>query len=159
MEFENLKSILLDYAIALQNKYKDNLMLSNRLATGDLIRSVQYQLDFEERTFIVSLNLEGYWKWVEDDTRPHFPPVNAILSWIKAKPVLPRPLANGKLPTPNQLAYLIGRKISEVGTQGSHDLEKTIEEINAEYEELIAEALQKDLSDNIDSVWITLFKP
>lgn len=159
IEFENLKSVLLDYAIALQNKYKDNLWASDRVATGDLVTSVQYQTDFDDNTYIISLNLEEWWKYVEYGTKPHFPPPSAILKWIKAKPVLPRPLANGKLPTPNQLAYLIGRKISEVGTQGSHDLEKTIEEINAEYEELIAEALQKDLSDNIDSVWITLFKP
>lgn len=156
LQFNNLKSVLLDFAIAIQNKYKDNLMASDRMATGDLIRSVQYKTKFQEREFVISLDLEDYWKWVEDDTRPHFPPVNAILNWIKAKPVLPTPI-NGKLPTPNQLAYLIGRKISEVGTRGSHDLEKTLDTLNTEYEELIAEALEKDLSNSIDNIFITFF--
>lgn len=152
--FNNLKSVLLDFAIATQNKYKDNLLLSDRLATGELIKSVQYKTTFNDREFIISLDLENYWKWVEDDTRPHFPPVNAILSWIRAKPVLPYPDKRGKLPTPNQLAYLIGRKISIEGTKGTHDLEKTLKTLNAEYEVLIAEALEKDLSNSIDNIFI-----
>ena len=139
MEFKNLRSVLLDYAIAVQNEYKDNLLLSNRLATGELIRSVKYQLDFEERTFIVSLNLEEYWKWVEKGTSAHFPPLDAIREWIKAKPILPTPMKNGKLPTPNQLAYLIGRKISE------------------EYEELILEALEKDINEDLDQTFIMFY--
>ena len=157
MEFKNLRSVLLDYAIAVQNEYKDNLLLSNRLATGELIRSVKYQLDFEERTFIVSLNLEDYWKWVEKGTSAHFPPLDAIREWIKAKPILPTPMKNGKLPTPNQLAYLIGRKISEVGTEGSHDLEKSSKTISEGYEELILEALEKDINEDLDQTFIMFY--
>ena len=156
MEFNNLRSVLLDYAIALQNKYKDNLLLSDRVATGELVKSVQYKLDFKDHEFIIYLELEDYYKYVENGTRPHFPPVNAILNWIKAKPVLPTPI-NGKLPTPNQLAYLIGRKISEVGTEGSHDLEKSSKTISEEYEELILEALEKDINEDLDQTFIMFY--
>lgn len=156
MEFNNLRSVLLDYAIALQNKYKDNLLLSDRVATGELVKSVQYKLDFKDKEFIIYLDLEDYYKYVENGTKPHFPPVNAILNWIKAKPVLPTPI-NGKLPTPNQLAYLIGRKISEVGTEGSHDLEKSSKTISEEYEELILEALEKDINEDLDQTFIMFY--
>jgi hypothetical protein len=156
MEFNNLRSVLLDYAIALQNKYKDNLLLSDRVATGELVKSVQYKLDFKDKEFIIYLELEDYYKYVENGTKPHFPPVNAILNWIKAKPVLPTPI-NGKLPTPNQLAYLIGRKISEVGTEGSHDLEKSSKTISEEYEELILEALEKDINEDLDQTFIMFY--
>lgn len=156
MEFNNLRSVLLDYAIALQNKYKDNLLLSDRVATGELVKSVQYKLDFKDKEFTIYLELEDYYKYVENGTKPHFPPVNAILNWIKAKPVLPTPI-NGKLPTPNQLAYLIGRKISEVGTEGSHDLEKSSKTISEEYEELILEALEKDINEDLDQTFIMFY--
>lgn len=156
VSFKNLRSVLLDYAIALQNKYKDNLLLSNRLATGELIKSVQYKTDFKEREFIISLELEDYYKYVENDTQPHFPPLDAIREWIKAKPVLPTPI-NGKLPTPNQLAYLIGRKISIEGTEGSHDLEKSSKTISEEYEELILEALEKDINEDLDQTFIMFY--
>lgn len=157
MEFNNLRSVLLDYAIALQNKYKDNLLLSDRVATGELVKSVKYKLDFKDKEFIIYLDLEDYYKYVENGTRPHFPPVNAILNWIKAKPILPTPMKNGKLPTPNQLAYLIGRKISEVGTEGSHDLEKSSKTISEEYEELILEALEKDINEDLDQTFIMFY--
>lgn len=156
MEFNNLRSVLLDYAIALQNKYKDNLLLSDRVATGELVKSVQYKLDFKDKEFIIYLELEDYYKYVENGTKPHFPPVNAILNWIKAKPVLPTPI-NGKLPTPNQLAYLIGRKISIEGTEGSHDLEKSSKTISEEYEELILEALEKDINEDLDQTFIMFY--
>lgn len=156
MEFNNLRSVLLDYAIALQNKYKDNLLLSDRVATGELVKSVKYKLDFKDKEFIIYLDLEDYYKYVENGTRPHFPPVNAILNWIKAKPVLPTPI-NGKLPTTKQLAYLIGRKISEVGTEGSHDLEKSSKTISEEYEELILEALEKDINEDLDQTFIMFY--
>ena len=156
MEFNNLRSVLLDYAIALQNKYKDNLLLSDRVATGELVKSVQYKTDFKDKEFIIYLELEDYYKYVENGTKPHFPPVNAILNWIKAKPVLPTPI-NGKLPTPQQLAYLIGRKISEVGTEGSHDLEKSSKTISEEYEELILEALEKDINEDLDQTFIMFY--
>lgn len=156
MEFNNLRSVLLDYAIALQNKYKDNLLLSDRVATGELVKSVKYKLDFKDKEFIIYLDLEDYYKYVENGTRPHFPPVNAILNWVKAKPVLPTPI-NGKLPTTKQLAYLIGRKISEVGTEGSHDLEKSSKTISEEYEELILEALEKDINEDLDQTFIMFY--
>lgn len=159
MEFKNLRSVLLDYAMALQSKYKDHLLNNDRIATGQLIKSVQYKLSFNDTNFVVSLDLESWWKYIEYGTKPHFPPVNAILSWIKAKPVLPYPNKNGKLPTPNQLAYLIGRKISEVGTKGSQDLEDTLENLNKDYEQLISEALAKDIDESIDYIFTFLYKP
>lgn len=159
LQFTHLKNALTDYAMALQSRYKDNLLQSDRVASGVLINSIQYQLDFQDKLFTVSLNLEDYWKYVENDTRPHFPPPNKILEWIKIKPVLPRPNKNGKLPTPKQLAYLIGRKISKEGTKGSKDLERTLSQLNADYEEIISEALDKDMAENIDFIIRVLYKP
>jgi hypothetical protein len=159
LEFKHLKNVLTDYAMALQSRYKDNLLKSDRVASGDLIKSIHYQLDFQDTVFTISLNIEDYWKYIEYGTRPHFPPVNKILEWIKIKPVLPYPNKNGKLPTPNQLAYLIGRKISEVGTKGSQDLEDTLENLNKDYEQLISEALAKDIDESIDYIFTFLYKP
>lgn len=159
LEFKHLKNVLTDYAMALQSRYKDNLLKSDRVASGNLINSIHYQLDFQDTVFTISLNLEDYWKYIEYGTKPHFPPVDKILEWIKIKPVLPYPNKNGKLPTPNQLAYLIGRKISEVGTKGSQDLEDTLENLNRDYEQLISEALAKDVDEYIDYIFTFLYKP
>ena len=61
-------------------------------------------------------------------------------------------MANGKLPTTKQLAYLIGRKIATEGTTGTHDLEKTKTDILSWYKDKLSEALGHDVSNYIRKV-------
>ena len=144
INFDNLMAVLEEYGQAVRNLYQDNLIRNDRIATGDLLNSIDYQVQFNGVAYEVQLKLEEYWKYVEEDTKPHWPPVNKILEWISAKPVIPKPDDRGRIPTPKQLAYLIGRKISRVGTEGSHDLKDAIEVINARYRDKIVYAIGQD---------------
>lgn len=47
---------------------------------------------------------------VRGGTRPHFPPPSALYDWVMVKLGIPMPAARG-------VAFLIARKISEVGTK------------------------------------------
>ena len=144
LNFENLRQTLEEYGQEVRNLYQDKLITHDRVASGELLNSVEFEVEGDGKRWEVSLNVAKYWKYVENDTRPHWPPVNKILEWIRVKPVLPRPDKNGKLPTPEGLAFLIARKISRVGTKGTHDLEDSIEEINERYREKIVYAIAKD---------------
>lgn len=146
-----------EYINELKIQYENNLLDSDRVASWDLINTIEIVTSFEEQDYWVGFNLQDYWKYVEYDTKPHFPPVNALIRWIEIKPVLPKPMANGKLPTPKQLAYLIGRKISEVGTKGSHDLAEANKTVHQKYEELIQMALDEDITEHIDGIMKVLF--
>lgn len=56
---------------------------------------------------------------VETGTRPHFPPTAALLPWVMKKhPGIEEPEAKS-------LAFLVGRKISKVGTKGVFFFERT----------------------------------
>lgn len=145
VNLDRLRNVLEEYAVAVRNLYQDNLVKSGRIASGDLLNSVECHVALENQEFVVSLTLRDYWQYVEEDTRPHWPPRDAILSWIQVKPVLPRPDAQGRIPTPQSLAFLIQRKIATEGTKGSHDLAKAVEEMNAQYRARIAEALGHDM--------------
>lgn len=151
------EAVLADYAAEVQRVYKERLVSDDRIATEELINSVQTQIVRNDTAYLVTMNIAEHWKWVEWDTRPHWPPPDALLKWITVKPVIPRPLKNGKLPTPKQLAYLIGKKISEEGTKGSLDLTRTVAEVNAKYEPLLAEALQKDLGATVQGWLVEMF--
>ena len=144
INFDNLMAVLEEYGQAVRNLYQDNLIRNDRSATRDLLNSVEYQVMFNGVAYEVQLRLEDYWKYVEEDTKPHWPPVNKILEWISAKPIIPKPDDRGRIPTPKQLAFLIGRKISRVGTEGSHDLKDAIEVINARYRDKIVYAIGQD---------------
>lgn len=144
IKFDNLGKVLEEYAVKVRNLYQDNLISHDRIASGDLLNSVEYVVQGNGQAWEVKLHLADYWKYVEEDTSPHWPPVDKILEWIRVKPVIPRPDKDGKIPTREQLAYLIGRKISRVGTEGSHDLQDALDAVNAEYRDKFAYALHED---------------
>lgn len=150
--WEHTNKVLQEYAILVRNKYQDSLIKNDRIATGDLLNNVEYHIKIGEQYLEVSLNLQDYWRFVEWDTKPHFPPIDAILKYIEAKPINPREDDKGRLPTPRQLAYLIGRKISEEGTKGTHDLENTLKEVNALYMDKIEEAVLDDVMEDLNII-------
>ena len=156
--WEKTYEVLKEYAIELRNTLQDSYINDDRIATGDLLNSIEYIIEKDDRQIEVSLQLKEWWKYVEEDTKPHFPPPDAMLNYIKAKPILPKPDRNGKLPTPNQLAYLIGRKISEVGTTGTHNVRDTVRLINERYEEKIGQAISEDINNELDVIIIQSFK-
>lgn len=158
ISFDNLLKALEDYAIAVRNEYQDNLIRHDRIASGELLNNVEFEVLQNGTAFKVNLLLAPYWKYLEEGTRPHFPPISALLRWIEVKPVLPRPDKDGKLPRPEQLAFLIGRKIAQEGTAGTKDLQSAVARINEEHRQKIMEAFTKDVQNTMDGYIIEFFK-
>lgn len=156
-DMPHLRAALEGYAVALRNAYQDNLIRSDRIATGDLLNSIEAQVKGPDGgTWRVVFLLAEYWKYVEDDTRPHWPPRDAILKWIRAKPVIPRPDDKGRVPSPESLAFLISRRIAGEspkglpgGTKGSHDLERAETELISHWRMELTKALQLDMTDGL----------
>lgn len=153
VDFRNIEAVLTELAYELQTKYKENLQQSGRYTTErKLLDSVRTEVVTDSGGWSVTMHLEDYWKWVEDDTRPHFPPISAILRWVEIKPIVPRPFADGRIPTPQSLAFLIARKISRVGTTGSHDLQRAKSEVIPRYQARLRAALTMDISAYLEEV-------
>lgn len=151
-EFPNLKNALEDYIEDIKNHYKDKLQGDNKIATGKLINSVKASIKIGATEYTGELRLQDYWKYLEYGTKPHWPPKSAILKWIHAKPILPRAI-NGITPTQDQLAFLIGRKISRVGTKAGVYLGDTIDDINSWYQIRFSEALEKDIGEELTVIF------
>lgn len=128
--------------------YKQAIIDSGHSASGQLVRSIQPVVKYENDQVILTITGEDYAVYLENGTKPHFPPVSKILEWIRVKPVLPRPI-NGKMPTAPQLAYLIGRKISRVGTKPTHLMANTANQmqLSSRLAEEISKALTKQFDD------------
>ena len=151
LDLKGVKEITNLFALALKERLEKN----GSNASGMLSNSIKGKVKYDGKYVSVFVDLEDYWKYVENGTKPHFPPVDAIKQWIKVKPVLPRPLKDGKLPTENQLAYLIGRKISKVGTKPNPFLAPTISEfglvdkIYEEVDRVVTEALNSAIEEEL----------
>ena len=153
--FENLEKVLNDFGKFLVEEYKDNLILEDKNASDALYNSVKYIVDTKTRGRIeVNLSLLHYWKHIEQGRKAgKFPPISAIHKWVEIKPVLPKPMSNGKLPTTQQLAYLISRKIALEGIAPQPLLKQSVDSVMSSMMEFIQEAITKDLEDEVNIIF------
>lgn len=157
MNFDNTIEVLNSFGRLLVEDYKESLIYNSVNASDDLYKSVKYYFESDNRFLEVQLELESYYWYVENGRKAgKFPPIQAIEEWIKVKPVLPYTDKNGKLPTLNQLTYLIGRKIKEDGIEGKHLLQKSVDDIYREIEKRLLEALSKDLHKAVEIELLSL---
>lgn len=157
LTFPHLMEVLQEYGEKARNLYQDKLILADKIASGDLLNSCEFIVKQDGQSFSVILSLEEYWKFVEGGAKgtessppnavypAHFPPVSALMKWIRIKPVIPRPLVNGKLPSQQQLAFLIGRGIEQEGIDPVPAMKETSEEIYREFSRKIQAAFLKDV--------------
>lgn len=144
LELRDLNSIANQFAEALRQSF------STDSATGTLANNIRSIVKYDGRYFTLDLDTVDYFKYANDGRKAgKFPPLDDIKRWIRVKPILPTPI-KGKLPTENQLAYLIGRKIALKGTKGNHLLEAT--EDSFQLEGKVYNALYKEIDTILDNL-------
>lgn len=144
---QNFLSTLDEYAEKAKELYKRKLTDKGINASYKLLNSVETVVRRNDDEFIVTINLEDYWIYVENGRGPgKFPPIDKILEWIRVKPVIPYTDSRGRLPTEEQLAFLISRKIAEQGTEGRNVLYETVDELNRYYLPKLQQALDRDFN-------------
>ena len=155
IKWTNLQRVLGEFAVELRNRYQDNLIRDNKIATGNLLNSIDYKVQYDDRAIWVELHLEDYYKWVENGRGPgKFPPPDKTLERIK--PIIPDD-RGGRLPTEQQLAFLIGRKIAEQGIEPGNQLHNAMDDIFPQFEERIDEAIALDINEAIDIIFSSFF--
>ena len=171
INWENTYKALDEYGQAVEDLYKQKLINADHVASHKLIESVKHRLIVGNQSIELVLDLEDYWKYIENGAKAHWPPIGprpdgrSIMDWLTAKNLPVRPY-NGKLPTMKQLAFLIARAIAgespnqknlknpEGGMKAEHLLDQTLEELNIEYEEIISQAIAKDLDYGINMLLV-----
>lgn len=153
IDFTELQQVLQDYAKEAEEIYKYQISLGGKNASRKLTDTIKSNVVVGDQAYEVSLTLQEYWKYIEYGRAPgKFPPVKALLDWISVKPIIPRPDAEGRIPTPKQLSFLIGRKIEQEGIEPFPALETTKEEVNKIYHDKLSAALGHDVSNYIRKV-------
>jgi hypothetical protein len=152
--FPNLTNVLNDFGRFLVDEYKDNLILNDKNASNSLYNSINYSIKKGNKEFNVLLELNDYWKYIENGRKAgKMPPISKIEEWVKVKPVLPRPNSNGTLPTTKQLAYLIARKIGLEGIKPQPLLQQSLDDVMSVMIEFIEEAICKDLENEFELIF------
>lgn len=159
IQLDNVQRVFGDYGAALVDLYRHNLAQEGKNASFALSNSVGFTITKGASRMAVNIRLLDYWQYLEYGRKPgKFPPIDKLREWIRVKPVIPRPMQNGRLPTPEQLAYLIGRKIARDGIAPTPILHDTVEALNRVYLPKIKSALVSDLKEAAAAVVIEYFK-
>lgn len=156
MEFKNVVQFLNDFGKELADKYQINLAKDDAVESGKLINSIKYIFNKNNTSFEISMEMAEYWKYVENGRkRGKFPPISAIREWVSVKQVMPRPY-NGKLPTENQLAFLIARSIANKGIRPRPIFHDTLDDVIKDFENGLEDAFTKDLENEMDKITVLL---
>lgn len=135
-------------------RYKKALNESGHYASGKLANTAKAVVKWDGKVFELFFNLQKYWKYLENGTRPHFPPMSAIEEWIRVKRIIPT-TRSGKVPTTKQLAFLIARGISKNGTKPTQILQKTIDGSDTLIQKIVDELLnqtEKQIDEEINDI-------
>ena len=156
MEFTNVIQFLNDFGKELADKNKRNLVNDDAVASGKLLNSIRYIFNKNNTSFEISMEMAEYWKYVENGRKSgKFPPISAIREWVNVKRVIPRPY-NGKLPTENQLAFLIARSISKNGIRPKPIFNDTLDDAMNDFENGLEDAFTKDIENEMDKITVLL---
>ena len=156
LEFPRTMAVLQELAQDVKAGYIDQLTKHGHpteYGTARLTDTITAEVTVDGHSFSASLRMNHYWKYLEEGTKPHWPPRDAILRWVEIKPVLPRPGRDGRIPSPSQLSFLISRKIAKFGTEGTHGFQTTRDAVLPVYYERISEALSADVGDFLRAVF------
>lgn len=141
IEWKNLTRVLVEFADRFIELAQANLANNGTNASGELSRSLEKIIEIGEDNYSVKISLEDYWYYVENGRGPgKFPPPSAIRNWI------------GKVPTVEQLTFLISRKIAQEGTSPQPFFEPAKEQAIREFSQAIDDAIAQDVSDYIEKL-------
>lgn len=158
IKWTHLAEVLENFASYFQNKLQENMMRNKSNASGNLVNSFQTEVKIGDDSYEVGIYLEDYWYYVNSGRGPSKNAGNGTLlekikEWIKVKKIVPHVgvIRTGKqagkqyLPTVEQLAYLITRKIHREGYKGTHFFDQAKADSIEYFQESIDLAIREDV--------------
>lgn len=168
MEFPRTYEVLDNMGADFCNLVEQRIQDLDGVATGEMLNSISWRIEEEENGLTLYMISADHFKYWNDGTKPHFPPLPAIENWVENKGIEARPMHivrkwswtlksgevkhNAKevdiLPTVKQIAFMVARKISIEGTEPRSAFEYAYENLIGIYEPLIIEAYTEDMLEN-----------
>lgn len=105
-------------------------------ASGNLIKSISYDVEVNGKNIVLNIDAEPYWKYVDKGRKPgKFVPVNALRKWVKVKGI------------PESAIYPINYKIYKKGIAPTNFATTTLTRRKSKFEEMVAKAYKEDMID------------
>lgn len=154
LTFDNLNNTLYSFVTDFVDTYKSLLIRDGKNPKGNLIRTLKpIGIEFTSNQISGSVEIADYWKYVEYGRRPgKFPPPNAILEWVRTRPVIPRAKNGIKPHTERQLSFLVSRKIAEKGIPAGNQFTEALDICWERWKDKIGDAVSQDIQNYLNTI-------
>lgn len=155
-QYDNLKVAMEKYGEELIIELAAQLRTADKVATGNLVRSLDYDLIEALNTIVVNIKAENYLTYVDGGRRrgKKAPPQEAILKWVNVKPLPRWRDKKGRFISKKSQAFLIARSISKKGIKPTNVISKSIRKVQKIQAKLIAEASAADIRELVKNVLV-----
>jgi len=129
--------------------------VGNKVASGNLARSVQVVTKQSQNVTVLQVLMEEYGQWVQSGRSggKGFVPIGSLMKWIKQRGLKGRD-KKGRYMTDKSFAFAIQTNIKKFGIRPSNFLDVSIEKImnDPRITELIGDATYEDLINVIEGI-------
>lgn len=159
-EYESIKEVMEKYGLALVEEIIQQLKTAGKEATGNLAKSIDYELI--EALDLISINIKAadYFEYVDQGRRPNStpPPSAPIIKWAKKKGLPKFKTAKGKPISDKARGFIIARSIGKKGIKPTNIVKKSIKKLRSLQQKLLTEAAVEDMTKIARGVFIN-YKP
>jgi hypothetical protein len=129
-----------DLGDELKKSLIQELRRTKAIASGDLLKSVNFTIEMTPVGAVISLNGNDYITYVDEGRKPgKYAPTSALKQWIKAKGIA---TDEAKV---SAIAFAINNKIKRQGIKARPILNAAFEQKLPLYDKIIDDVLNKDL--------------
>lgn len=161
MTWDNTIAVLEAYAEEVKTRLQDALVEHSHMASNTLFNTMDFHVEATDDDISAYLDHEDYLKYLQGGIEPAGSFGNPgwkaypfIRDWVEHSPKFIG-LDQKELP---RVAYLVTRKIKDKGIEPDPMLEPILEEMYARYLPVIEEAVEQDVSDEVDKNLKEMFK-
>lgn len=150
IQMDNLTKSVKELGADVVDTIKKILQSENKIATGNLIQSLDYKVIEVIGKVFLEITAADYFKFVDKGRRPgKMPPIKPIKSWMQAKGIVSK---NKSLP------FMIARSIGEKGIKPTNVKQRAIKEVMKNVDKIIKKGAVKDIEKWIDSNFKSITK-
>ena len=155
MKLKALKKAMEKYGEALVIEIVKGLKNADKVATGALARSVDYELIEALDTIAVNILSLDYMDVVDGGRRKgaKAPPIGPIIKWMKVKKIKGRD-KRGRFIKDKSAAFLITRAIGKNGIKPTFVIKKSINKLKSLQTKLLTDAAVEDMTKMIQGVFL-----
>lgn len=147
LELRNLKAQMESLGRDTVEYIKQILLENDKLASGNLISSLNYNVITQIDTVLLDIIALDYFKYVDEGRKPgKMPPIKPILKWVEMKGI-----SIGKY-SDKQTAFIIARSIGKKGIKPLNIKNRLVSGVLNKREQILKDAAAQDIQVLLDKI-------